>query len=124
MIRNPDKFMAGFWDWDILRGCFGFTKIKPTDIDGCVERNGQTLIIETKGPDVPIPQGQFIMFETWAKTGYFTILVVWGETDNPTHMMLFRPGGQVEVRKEAGLGEMRDFITRWFEWANTQQRIQ
>ena len=51
-INDPVKFCAGLWDWGILNGCFGDTLIKPTDIDGFVERNGKFLFFETKSPPI------------------------------------------------------------------------
>ena len=121
-IRNPIAFMAGIWDWNILRGCFGETKIRPTDIDGCVERNGHTLIIETKKPGVAIPRGQFIMYENWARTGVFTVIVVWGETDRPEAMMAFRPDGTIIPKKDVDLEGLRSLVAAWYAWANKRKR--
>jgi hypothetical protein len=39
-INKLDAYVAGLWDWVCLDGCFGDTKIRPTDIDGLVERRG------------------------------------------------------------------------------------
>jgi hypothetical protein len=56
-IRNMSQYDRGIWDWSILDGCFGDTKISPTDIDGCIERKGRKLFLETKTPGNPIPYG-------------------------------------------------------------------
>lgn len=78
-INNPVEFCAGLWDWHILAGCFGKTKIMPTDVDGFVERKGNFLWLETKKENVLIPNGQLITFMTLIKTGYFTIFIIWGD---------------------------------------------
>lgn len=85
-IRNMNSFISSLWDWSILDGCFGNTKIGVSDIDGVVERNGHTLFLETKRPNVPIPLGQHVMFDTWRKTGFATVIVIFGQADNPQHM--------------------------------------
>ena len=122
MINNPKAFMAGLWNWDILKGCFGTNKIRPTDIDGCVERNGHTLVIEAKGPKVPLPVGQLLMFEAWAKTCYFTVIVVWGNPDLPEAMMVFMPGGEIRPKEPIDLAGFRKFTTEWYKWADAQKR--
>lgn len=121
MIRNLNAFMAGLWDWDILKGCFGETNIRPTDIDGCVERNGQTLVIEAKGPGKEIPRGQYIMYETWAKTGIFTIMIVWGDKEKPQELLIFRPDGRL-VKKATDLMGFRQEVAYWYSWANNRKR--
>ena len=43
--------------WDDLIGCFP-RGIRPTDVDGMVEINGNFLFLEEKGAGVPLPPGQ------------------------------------------------------------------
>jgi hypothetical protein len=62
-IHNQALYEDGQWDWAILNGCFGKTKIAPTDIDGSIERNGKYLFIETKHPGASIPLGQGMFYE-------------------------------------------------------------
>ena len=50
-------------NWEIFNECFIPTKIKITDIDGVVERNGWFLFIELKERKKEIPTGQHILFE-------------------------------------------------------------
>lgn len=38
-IHGSDRFLAGAWDWTVLDGCFGNTQIRPTDVDGMIERD-------------------------------------------------------------------------------------
>lgn len=119
-INNPELFCAGLWDWATLDGCFGNTRIKPTDIDGFVERNGKFLIIETKGAGVPIPKGQWITFNELRKLEVFTIIVVWGETNKPEEMQVFTRNG-ISQKKSCTLDEFRDKVKSWYEFADNKK---
>jgi hypothetical protein len=44
-------------DWDDLIECFP-RSIRPTDVDGLVEINGNALFLEEKGPGVSLHEGQ------------------------------------------------------------------
>ena len=89
-INNPHLYIAGVWDWAILDGCFGQTRIRPTDVDGLVERNGKCLFIETKAPGVAIPYGQRLMHKALLEVG-FAVMIVWGETNAPCSIKLMTP---------------------------------
>ena len=115
-INNPELYIKSLWDWSILDGCFGNT-IKPTDIDGFVERNGRFLVIETKLPGALIPQGQMITFRALAKTTLFTIIVVWGEPGTPQHVKLMTRRGEGKKRY-CDLDGLRDLCSKWFDYAN------
>lgn len=116
-IENPDEYLANIWDWAILDGCFGKTKIKPTDIDGFVERNGKFLAIETKSPGVEIKTGQMLTFKRLIDTGYFTVLLVWGSANKPQKITLMTSKTTIDY-EAADLDTLRRITERWFEWAN------
>ncbi|HPU62135.1 MAG TPA: hypothetical protein PK300_08395 [Bacillota bacterium] len=116
-INNINAFMSGLWDWSILDGCFGNTKIKVTDIDGMVERNGNILMLEAKGPNVPVTTGQRIMFENIRYNPAITILVVWGNPGNPTHIMQYNSSG-VTNRCECDLNAFRAIVAEWYDRAD------
>lgn len=118
-INNPQAFVAGLWDWAILDGCFGTTRIKPTDIDGCVERNGKCLYLETKRLGAHIPAGQRRTHRTWIRQGG-VVLVIWGETNQPFCIQVFsprHPHGKMYAR--ADLNKLRELVAAWFKWADT-----
>lgn len=117
-IENPEAFAKGFWDWAILDGCFGDTKIKPTDIDGAIERRGWYLLIETKAPGVELKQGQLLFYKGLLDTGRFTILFVWGETNKPEKIWLWTRRSTIEYDK-ANISTFRGIVSKWFEFANT-----
>ena len=115
-INDPIRFCAGLWDWAILDGCFGETKIKPTDIDGFVERKGKFLAIETKAPEVEIPQGQEIMFKQMAKIG-ITVFVVWGTTNTPTKLKIFYKN-MIDGPLDCNTEYLRERVSNWFSFAD------
>lgn len=119
-INNPDEFMDSLWDWAILDGCFGKTRIKPTDMDGLVERNGKFLGLETKKPDVEIPMGQRITFENLIKSGNWTIIVAWGFRNEPQKLMLMT-SKTTRIYEDADINTFRNIVSQWFEYANSTQ---
>ena len=116
-IENAEAYVAGIWDWGILRGCFGDTKIEPTDIDGFVERKGQFLLIEAKDKNAALKTGQRITFEALHKTGFFTVLIAWGETNKPERIELWH-NGKRKVYDPANLEKLRVIVSWWFKWAD------
>ena len=118
-IRNVEKFVDSIQDWAILDGCFGSTRIKPSDIDGFVERCGVCLFLEGKGIDAPLTTGQAIAFLTLAKQGN-TVIVFWGRDRDIRRMRVIRPGDPGVV-KEASLQDLRTEVAAWYLKANTQR---
>lgn len=122
-IHDPDAYMRGIWDWAILDGCFGTTRIKPTDLDGIVERNGNFLVLETKSPGASIPDGQKLMFKAFVKQGKFSknlnvIIVIWGENGNPEKLRVYsekHPDGKDE---NGDINILRRYVSVWFDRAN------
>lgn len=122
MINNPDKFMQGFWNWDILAGCFGDTKIKVMDIDGAVERNGKFLFIETKSLEAgdKLPLGQHLFLKNLALKGAF-VIVLWGDKDNPVRAKTYngeRRGFEETEPFDCDIDWLRETVSAWFEYAD------
>ena len=106
------------WDYSMLDGCFGASNIRPMDVDGLIERNGHGLFIETKGKDVQtIPVGQMRTLE-WMSVGLNqTVLVLFGEPNKPERAFALYPGGLRLDFVNADVDSVRDFVARWFRWA-------
>ena len=120
-IHDAELYMAGIWDWAILDGCFGETNIKPTDIDGLVERNGKFLILETKQPGAQIPTGQHIMFRNFIKRQGDAVLVIWGKKNEPEAAQLYSgqfPDGK--YIKSITSESLRKFVATWFAKAEAE----
>lgn len=116
-IKNWDAFKDSMWDWKVLRGCFGNTKIEPTDIDGFVERNGNFLVIETKLPGVEIKTGQIITFTQLVKDKRFSVLFIWGAPGDPKRLELWRDKSKREYA-EADMETLRQVVSNWFNYAD------
>jgi len=116
-IRNKEWYKEQLWDWGFLDDCFKPTKIKVTDIDGFVERNGLFLVIETKSHDANIPFGQQIMFENMIKTGLFTVLIIWGEANQPEKAKIFTRK-IIKLFNPADENIIRLLVEKWFNYAN------
>lgn len=114
-IEAPLLYLSGVWDWKILDGCFGNTRISPTDIDGFVERNGHFLILEAKSPRASVPRGQELTFKALQATNLFAIIIVWGETNEPERLRVITPTRDIE--ESADLDRLRYWVCKWFKWA-------
>ncbi len=115
-VRNAHAYLEGVWDWGILRGCFGSTKIEPTDIDGCIERKGRKLFLETKQPGKDIPFGQKMLLDSLVSDGH-TVLVIWGERDTPCKIQMMTPYETIDY-ESANIETLRRLVAQWFDWAN------
>jgi hypothetical protein len=115
-IRNMKNFISGIWDWGFLDQCFPGTKIRVTDIDGFVERNGNFLVLEAKQPGLEIPKGQRILFENMQKTGLFTVVVVWGKKNAVEALQVYYPGYDKPNPKKPATNENLQRIVKW--WSN------
>lgn len=117
-IRNPENYINSFWDWSILEGCFGET-IKPSDVDGIVERKDSILVVETKRPGEEIPDAQRRTLEALGRKPKCTVIILRGHPNHPEQIKQFR-------RKEdkwsdwepTSLDDLRRRCSEWFERAN------
>lgn len=115
-IRNIDRFVESIQDWAILDGCFGKTRIRPSDIDGFVERRGTCLFLEGKGLDAPLTQGQAIGYLTLARQGN-TVIVFWGKGKAIARMRVITRGDPGVVQP-ATLNDLRRAVATWYQNAN------
>lgn len=115
-IRNQASYDRGVWDWSILEGCFGKTKISPTDIDGCIERRGRKLFLETKQPGAPVPQGQMLTLMSLVEDGN-DLMIIWGTDKKIDKIHLYTPWKSI-VYEDAGIERLRWLVAHWFEKAN------
>ncbi len=121
-IQNLDSYVNSLWDWGFLDNCFHGTRIRVSDLDGIVERNGQFLVIEAKGVKKPIPQGQAIMFSRLTNNG-FTVLVIWGTPNQPEQLQVWYPGrDKPGPMQPARVDDIQNIVRRWFDWANNKGR--
>lgn len=113
-INNFEHLQNSVWDWAILNGCFGNSRIKVSDIDGIVESKGKFIIFECKFRATdPIPTGQELMIKALIASKLFTVVVLWGDK-TPEQMQIFYPNGIVTEKRQANLENLRDVVTRWY----------
>lgn len=116
-IQDPVKFCAGLWDWAILDGCFGETRIRPTDVDGFIERHEKFLLLETKAPGASIPEGQMRTFDALVKLKVFTVMVIWGTNGSPEEIQVITRWARHD-KKRCDISELRKLVSKWFEYAD------
>lgn len=127
-IRNPENFFRAFWDWEFLNDCFT-SGIKVSDLDGIVERRGFFLVFETKSKGAPSLKGQRILMEQLVKTGYFTVIYVWGDNQKPEDVKILAPYKWGEYNEEIKVTESKSSVEHlktltkaWFNRANSYPR--
>lgn len=117
-INNEKAYLDGVWDWAMFDGCFGQTRITPTDIDGIVERHGRFYVLEAKATGVPVPEGQMRTFKALVNLQVFTILIMWGEKNKPEKAMVMTRHGVKEF-PVVTVEFCRRLTSRWFEFAES-----
>ena len=98
--------------------------IRPTDIDGMVERKGHFLTLEWKEDDTPIPQGQRILFENFTRLVHpdpdgvpaCVVLVVWHTKDKPAEVLRYATfsEGRFSQPRAATLAQVWEVCFNWY----------
>lgn len=74
---NRQPYSVAWHDFDMFMGCFGNTKIMPTDIDFIVERKGNFLIMELKTEGKQVFYGQELMLLNLSKLPKTTVVLLY-----------------------------------------------
>jgi len=120
-MSEKDNIYKDQWhDYKQFISCFGTTKIMPTDIDFCVERNGKFLIIEFKTVGKPISVGQDILLKKLSMLPNFSVWCVHHEKT-----VIHHPKEYVDIciypnKKYIPIntGALLQFIHSWFKKAD------
>lgn len=113
-IRNQASYDRGVWDWSILNGCFGEgSKISPTDIDGCIERKGRKLYLETKQPGAPVPAGQFGTLKSCVDVDGNDLIIIWGTDKKIERIEVYTPWETV-IYDPADVQKLRWLVADWY----------
>jgi hypothetical protein len=138
-IRNLEVFVSTLWPYDIFNDCLP-GKIKFSDLDGIIERNGSIFILETKRIETKVelktvngkttiveresyfvPEGQTIMFDALSKKEDFTIIVVWyKEKGKPEKAKVW---GKTDIF-DCDLNLLKKHIKDWAEEAEDRKWIE
>jgi hypothetical protein len=118
-IENPKRYVEGIWDWSVLDGCFGDTKIKPQDIDGSTERKGNFLHLEAKSVNAEIKSGQEIYWRNRIKSGRDTVIFIWGDAKTKTvEKIRVMSAWEDKTYDPSNLEMFREKVAAWFRWAD------
>lgn len=112
-IRNRVLVAERLWDWDFLNECWA-GKIRPSDIDGVVERNGQFLFLEGKPTNGNLGQGQEILFKNLThEFKSAEVLVLYGE---PGYPIAYRRiyNGIVSEKKPCNRERIKTICKAWY----------
>lgn len=103
---------GGLTDWSFVNGSFP-RGMRPCDVDGMLEINGQFLVLEAKFEgELPLnpDSGQFRMYERLSRLPGFTVVVLvleshglpiemtWGNAEHPLNLTRFRAVTTDDVR--------------------------
>lgn len=122
---SPYKYGEPWHDYSLFTGCFGDTRIMPTDVDGIVERRGKFLVIEYKSGDTAIPRGQTVLLKRLSLLPAFTVIAIWREpcephaTKTPIRIQVF-PANDSEP---TDTDYVRHFVKEWFSAADERREM-
>lgn len=122
-IHDLDAYMKSLPDWSMLDGCFGHTRIRPTDIDGLVERHGAFLMLEHKSTlDAQVKLAQDITFRAFARQGN-TVIVFWTQDgDRNVHRLrVYGSAAEPVDYDHATLDDLRGWVAGWFDFVNDSE---
>lgn len=120
---DPYKYGEPWHDFAVFTGCFGDTRIMPTDVDGIVERRGRFLLMEFKTLGKLVSTGQMITLKRLARLPMFTVVVIWHEsaaihdTKVFTEMQIL-PSGKKEL---VTTNDVRAFVSEWYAAADARR---
>lgn len=106
-------YIDGLPCWDDLIEEFP-RKIRPTDVDGFIEINGQFLFIEQKGKGVAFGNetGQFRALKMLARLPGVTVLF-FREGETADYEFLILDGSASAHRSECSKGQMHGWLRKW-----------
>jgi len=111
------NYIKTFHDFDIFKGCFGTTRIMPTDLDFIVERKNKFLCMEFKPDDKILFSGQNILLQRLSNVPNFTFVLVYHtkgrtlhESLNVTSMKIYPNGDRVDINND----DLKSFVKEWF----------
>lgn len=93
-------------------------RISMGDVDGIVEINGRSLLLEWKSNDVPLKGGQRIMYSRLTTNCFLSVIVVHG---NAQTMEIYKyawfASGKMHDFIKADLSDVKNAIKEWVKWA-------
>jgi len=110
-IRSRETVAERLWDWGFLNAAFP-GQIRPMDLDGIVEKNGQFLVLEGKPLGHSLPTGQKITLEKMAAKDDFCVVVLFGEPGQPEQMKVL---GHHDMPIDCTKADVVRLVEAWIE---------
>lgn len=108
----PDGY-DGEFDWDYLTEIWGLG-IEPMDFDCVVEKGGEFLVIETKGPNGYMERGQKRTFLHLIKDPKWTLMVLYGKLPAEVEeIFIYRNGREIKHIKPATKDDVKRECQSW-----------
>ena len=112
-IRDRTRLAESLWDWEFLNECWG-GRIRPTDVDGVVERNGYFLFLEGKPAGGEITKGQEILFKKLTENfRSASVLILFGEPGFPQEFERIQ-NGRISPRKKCNRERIQTICKAWY----------
>lgn len=107
-------------DWSMLDGCFGITKVSPSDIDGVVYQSGKCLFLEKKFPIGVIGPPQLRMINSLISQGN-SMIAIWCQSKDGSDISYMQVWGvkgyDQNLRTKACLDDFRAAVCAWWRAA-------
>lgn len=124
-IRTLKGFLNGEWNLALFDNCFkGRNRLG--DVDGTIELNGHTLVVEFKGAVNGMNRGQVMKAVRQAKNSNITTIFVFGKRNVPEAYLSVLPfdnekGYVCSGLVEADLKRVQEQFKTWADW--TEQNV-
>ena len=110
-------------NWAVFNECFAGTRIRITDVDGVVERNGKFLFIEVKQNTKTILTGQKILFEKLTENApHISVLLLYAHNVSKEmdiqEYAVFKNGEMTQDWTPTNTEEMKGYVKAWFQRAH------
>lgn len=119
-LRSRDAYRDAAWDWSVLNGCFG-NGIKPSDIDGMVERHGYFLFLEAKPIGGRMSGGQQIALRQLSRKPLVSVVVFCGDHGAVPPVVTgitLIVNGAVHNLSSCSLDVLRRVVWHWYQTAD------
>ena len=111
-IRSLKGFLSGTWDLSLFKEAFPLRN-RLSDVDGSIELNGHTLVLEFKQSNRAMTSGQVMKAIRQAKHSNICTLFIFGKTNNPVGYKLFTPNQLTPSYVEADLSKIINVMKQW-----------
>lgn len=121
-IRSLKGFLSGFWDLSLFKEAFP-RKNRLADVDGSIELNGHTLVVEFKQSNRAMTSGQIMKAIRQAEKSNICTLFIFGKTNKPVGYKLYTPKNLCPKYVEADLQGVIDVMKEWVAYTEANNLV-